>query len=148
MSDEPFVTPEATDYPGIFFRQSPVPMWVLDRGTRRYVDVNEAALRAYGYSRGEFLRLGPEDLRLPQDRAALEASLAATGEEPIAQGPALHVRSDGTLLDVEVTTQDLEIGGRAGGGGVGGDGTGPPRARHRVGRRHPGTPAPDRERGG
>ena len=136
MSGEPFVTPESAGYLGILFRQSPVPIWVLDRETRRYLDVNEAALRAYGYTRGEFLRLGPEDLRLPQDRAALEASLAATGEGPVAQGPALHVRGDGTLLDVEVTTEDLEIGGRPVRVVMAIDVTAPARAAYRVGRLH------------
>jgi PAS domain-containing protein len=62
--------------------------------------VNEAALRTYGYTRVEFLRLGPQDLRLPLDRAALEACLAASGEGPVALGPARLVCRDGTLLDV------------------------------------------------
>jgi PAS domain S-box-containing protein len=136
VTDEPLVNLEAADYLGILFRQSPVPMWILDRETRRYVSVNEAALRAYGYSRDEFLRLRPEDLRLPQDRASLEASLAATGEGPVAQGPALHVCRDGTLLDVEVTTQDIVLDGRRARVVMALDVTAPARAAYRLARLH------------
>jgi PAS domain S-box-containing protein len=136
VTDEPLVNLEAADYLGIFFRQSPVPMWVLDRESRRYLMANDAALRTYGYTREEFLRLRPEDLRLPQDRAALEASLAATGEGPVAQGPALHVCRDGTVLDVEVTTQDLVLEGRGVRVVMALDATAPTRAAYRLSRLH------------
>ena len=136
MTDGPLVNLEAADYLGIFFRRSPVPMWVLDRESRRYAMVNDAALRTYGYTREEFLRLRPEDLRLPQDRAALEASLAATGEGPVAQGPALHVCRDGTVLDVEVTTQDLVLDGRSVRVVMALDVTAPARAAYRLSRLH------------
>jgi len=136
VSDTPFVSPDAADHLGIFFRQSPVPMWVLDRQTRRYLAANDAALRTYGYTRDEFLRLRPEDLRLPQDLAALEASLAATGDGPVAQGPALHVCRDGTLLDVEVTTQDMELDGRSVRVVMALDVTAPARAAYRLSRLH------------
>jgi PAS domain S-box-containing protein len=128
--------PDASGYPGILFRKSPVPMWLLELDTRRYLAVNEAALRTYGYAEDEFLRLRPEDLRLPQDRAALEASLASTGDGPVAQGPARHVCRDGTLLDVEVTTQDLRMEGRRLRMVMALDVTAPARAAYRLQRLH------------
>ena len=133
---DPLAAADTPDYPGILFRHSPVPMWILELATRRYLAVNEAALRTYGYTAGEFLRLHPEDLRLPQDRAALEASLASTGDGPVAQGPARHVCRDGTLLDVEVTTQDLELGGRRVRLVMALDVTAPARAAYRLQRLH------------
>ena len=54
------------------FDRSPLPMWMFDRETLRFVAVNEAAIRRYGYSREEFGELTLADLRLPEDEAALQ----------------------------------------------------------------------------
>src|SRR5271163_4671572 len=51
----------------VFFENNPLPGWVCDTKTRRFVAVNEAAIRHYGYSRAEFLALTSGDLELPAD---------------------------------------------------------------------------------
>jgi PAS domain S-box-containing protein len=51
---------------------SPLPMWVFDARTLRYLAVNDAAVRLYGYSRDEFLGMTVEDLR-PQGAGEGEA---------------------------------------------------------------------------
>ena len=40
---------------GIPFAASPYPMWVYDRETRVFLEVNDAAVAAYGFSRAEFM---------------------------------------------------------------------------------------------
>src|SRR5260370_19844113 len=37
-------------------------MLLIDRSSMRYIDVNDAACRALGYTRGELLALGPQDI--------------------------------------------------------------------------------------
>src|SRR5271165_5081615 len=49
------------------FSVNPYPMWVFDRSTLRFLDVNDAAVEAYGYSREEFLSMKVTDLRPPED---------------------------------------------------------------------------------
>jgi PAS domain-containing protein len=44
-----------TDYQRLFER-SPIPMWVYDPGSTRFLDVNDAAVEHYGYSRAELRR--------------------------------------------------------------------------------------------
>lgn len=44
------------------FEKNPQPMWVCHRETQRLLAVNEAALRLYGYGRGEFLELSLSQL--------------------------------------------------------------------------------------
>ncbi|MGY5851048.1 PAS domain S-box protein [Salegentibacter sp. F14] len=44
------------------FDASPLPMWVLDRETLDFLNVNNAAMELYGYSRREFLTMNVRDL--------------------------------------------------------------------------------------
>jgi len=46
----------------MLYNESPFPMWVLDRQTLQFLSVNKAALRLYGYSREEFLKMNVRDL--------------------------------------------------------------------------------------
>ncbi|MGC2698507.1 MAG: PAS domain-containing protein [Candidatus Angelobacter sp.] len=46
-------------------------MWVFDRQSLAFIDVNEAALQQYGYSREEFLTMRIVDIRPPKDVSAL-----------------------------------------------------------------------------
>ncbi|KAA9345652.1 hybrid sensor histidine kinase/response regulator [Adhaeribacter soli] len=55
------------------FLNSPMPMWVFDNITLRFIDVNEAALNKYGYSRQEFLHMTLLDIIPPAyQKARLE----------------------------------------------------------------------------
>src|SRR4051812_9865718 len=52
---------------GIPFARSPYPMWIYDRETHGFLDVNDAAVVGYGYSRAEFLKMKLLDIRPPED---------------------------------------------------------------------------------
>jgi PAS domain-containing protein len=41
----------------IFFEHNPVPMFITDSQTRRFLLVNKAAIEIYGYSKEEFYRM-------------------------------------------------------------------------------------------
>src|SRR5215469_4297802 len=51
----------------LLFQGNPHPMWVFDLETLRILEVNEAAIQHYGYSREEFLGMTLTDLRVPED---------------------------------------------------------------------------------
>src|SRR6185369_12896647 len=55
----------------ILFDQSPKPMYAFDIETLSFFDVNEAALRYYGYSRTEFLSLTADKIRPPEEMALM-----------------------------------------------------------------------------
>src|SRR5438067_555905 len=79
---------------------NPLPMWIYDRGTLRFLAVNDAAVQAYGYSREEFLGLTIRDIRPPEDVPTLEASIRrSAGGDKIA-GTWRHRAKNGTLMDV------------------------------------------------
>src|SRR5205814_7845724 len=46
----------------------PLPAWIFDTGTLRFLAINDAAVRRYGYSRDEFLRMNVVDIRPAEDR--------------------------------------------------------------------------------
>jgi PAS domain-containing protein len=56
------------------FKQNPTPMWLYDLQTLRFLDVNEAALKAYGYTREEFLLLSFSEICLKEDGRKDEGS--------------------------------------------------------------------------
>jgi diguanylate cyclase (GGDEF)-like protein/PAS domain S-box-containing protein len=86
----------------LLFTSNPEPMWVVDTETLAFLEVNEAAVRHYGYSREQFLAM-----RLP--------SLLAPGEPPgaaLAGGTHRHLLRDGRVIDVETTVHTLPFAGR------------------------------------
>jgi two-component system, sensor histidine kinase and response regulator len=91
----------------LLFEDNPHPMWIYDLDTLAFLTVNDAAIRHYGYSRGEFLSMTIKDIRPPEDIPALlkEVGLARSGRHP--PGIWRHRKKDGALIDVEVTTQTL-----------------------------------------
>ena len=50
----------------MLFERSPLPMWVVDMKTLRFLAVNDAALRLYEFSRDEFLAMSAADIRPPE----------------------------------------------------------------------------------
>lgn len=99
-----------------YFRQlfdgSPMPMWVFDRESLRFLEVNRAAVEHYGYSRERFLQMTIRDIRPRDEVARLERHLegvSATGQRT---GVWQHLRADGSVIDVEIVSDVLEIDGR------------------------------------
>jgi PAS domain S-box-containing protein/putative nucleotidyltransferase with HDIG domain len=97
----------------LLFANSPLPMWMYDPHSLQFVEVNDAAIAVYGYSREEFLRMRIADIRPPEDLAALERSLAANRSDFRPSQSWRHVWKDGSLREVEVAAHSLTIGGRA-----------------------------------
>jgi PAS domain S-box-containing protein len=94
----------------LLFEQSPLPMWVADRETLRFLAVNEAAVREYGYTRPELLELTLGDIRSP---AGISGAPAEPAHDTTGQGiprPEVHRRKDQSLFDVEVVSHYIAFG--------------------------------------
>ena len=95
------------------FNGGPQPMWVHDRNTLRFLLVNEAAMRQYGWSRDEFLSSSVGILAAPGDTRLLPDSgdpSAAAATEPF---ETRHLTKDGRAIEVEVWTRSIDFGGQA-----------------------------------
>jgi PAS domain S-box-containing protein len=97
----------------LLFKKNPLPMWVFDLETLAFLDVNQAAIAKYGYSREEFLRMTVKDICPPEDIPALLQETHERVGELREVSRWRHLKKDGTLIDVEITTDDLEWQGRS-----------------------------------
>jgi diguanylate cyclase (GGDEF)-like protein/PAS domain S-box-containing protein len=97
------------------FLDNPQPMWAYDKETLRFLDVNDAAVAKYGYSRDEFLAMTIRDIRPVAEMPHLDASLLAqhTGSSVDSSGPWIHRLRDGRLIEVEVTSHMQTYLGRS-----------------------------------
>ncbi len=95
------------------FAHNPLPMWVLNRETLQILQVNEAALSHYGYSRMEFLEMRASDLHPPEEVPRLLAAFRSAAPQDQFAGQWRHVRKGGPILDVELLLRRMEYAGHA-----------------------------------
>jgi hypothetical protein len=100
----------ATKYQ-LLFKSHPEPMWVFDIETLRFLEVNEAAIRRYGYSREEFLAMSVKAIRPAEEIPAFLDSLR-TGKDLWQSGPWLHRTKDGSVIETLITSHVLTFGAR------------------------------------
>jgi PAS domain S-box-containing protein len=94
------------------FENNPHPTWVFDRETLKFLAVNTAAVRKYGYSRDEFLAMTLKDIRPAEDIPALLETVKALGNENESSGAWRHRLKDGTVIDTENTSYAMTFLGR------------------------------------
>jgi two-component system, cell cycle sensor histidine kinase and response regulator CckA len=95
----------------LLFTQHPLPMWVFDRKTHRFLEANNAAVEKYGYTREEFLNLTTLDIRPPEDVPSYMA-LRGRFSERIRLKDIRHRTKDGRIFYVEITAQGVKYSGR------------------------------------
>ncbi len=92
----------------LLFHSNPNPVWVFDLETQAFLEVNEAAIQHYGYSREEFLAMTISDIRPPEkDRLHEPAIPEAAGQGVVWR----HRRKDGSFIDVEVVWTPMVFNG-------------------------------------
>ena len=95
----------------LLFDAMPLPAWVYDADTLRFVAVNRAAMEHYGYSEEEFLANTILFVRPGEDvQRVLDYSHDSPGFDRI--GVFRHRRKDGSLIDVETISYGFELDGR------------------------------------
>jgi two-component system cell cycle sensor histidine kinase/response regulator CckA len=96
----------------LLFDRNPLPMWVFDCQTLRFLSVNDAAIEHYGYDRETFLRMRITDIRPDDQRDALELALVQPSNAKSEAGQFVHVTKEGRRIDVEVIADSIIINGR------------------------------------
>ncbi len=100
------------DYEAALFEQNPYPMWIYDLETLRFLRVNDAAIRQYGYSREAFLQMTLRDIRRSEDIAALEDNIARSGDSTPETSIWQHRLANGELFQAEIQSIPLMYEGR------------------------------------
>jgi PAS domain S-box-containing protein len=96
------------------FHNHPAPMWVYDKETLAFLEVNESAVAAYGWTRAEFLRMNLLDIRPEADRARVTVSAHAAAEGLMVTGPWTHRTASGTERQVQILSRGITFHGRQG----------------------------------
>ena len=97
----------------LLFDGNPVPMWVIELGTLKFLAVNDAALAHYGYSRDQFLQMTALDIRPVDDSEHFKEFIHTGGGSSQGQKIWRHQKADGTGILVSVYSATLTYAGRA-----------------------------------
>ncbi|WP_192357309.1 sensor domain-containing protein [Mesorhizobium mediterraneum] len=96
----------------LLFEENPIPMWVFDRASLRFLAVNQAAVEHYGYTREEFLSKSILEIRPAEDREAF-LQVIGTGEGSYRTGSTWrHIKADGSPIDIVAYSKGIEYDGR------------------------------------
>ncbi len=96
----------------LLFESNPQPMWVYDVESLQFLAVNDYAIAKYGYSREEFLSKTIFDIRPQEDFDILRNNLAIAKEKIQYSGIWKHKYKNGTVIQVEISSQSIRYNHR------------------------------------
>ncbi|MBI3966546.1 MAG: PAS domain S-box protein [Chloroflexi bacterium] len=96
----------------LLFASSPQAMWVYDRETLQFLEVNEVALARYGYTRDEFRQMRITDICATPGIAGLLEEEESGRSGLASSSDRRHRLKDGRSIDVEIACHGLEFAGR------------------------------------
>jgi PAS domain S-box-containing protein len=96
----------------LLFALNPLPVWLYDLESLSFLEVNDAAVNHYGYSRDEFLRMRITDIRPSEDVVVLLEEVRKPHLEEQSSGQWKHRLKSGAIIEVEINSNRMELGGR------------------------------------
>ena len=90
----------------LLFNQNPMPMSMISLPKRNFIDVNDAAIEFYGYSKEEFLEMNIKDLR-PEEEIINLSDISTYKAGINNTGIWRHRKKDGTIVKVNIITHDI-----------------------------------------
>ncbi len=95
------------------FKVSPIPMWVFDPETLKFLNVNNAALKHYGYSKEEFLSMTIKDIRPSYELDKLYGTIEENkNKDTLFSGIFSHHKKDGSIIHVEIQSSKIDFNGK------------------------------------
>lgn len=96
----------------ILLQTSPEPIFIYDLENLKFLDMNDATLKLYGYGKDEFLHMDLTDLYAPEDIQTLIESSNNHVTENVFIGPFRHKRKDGNSILVKISKTSIDYNGR------------------------------------
>jgi diguanylate cyclase (GGDEF)-like protein/PAS domain S-box-containing protein len=113
LEDEIIAANAASKNYRLLFEANPHPMWIYDRESLAFQSVNDAAVKQYGYSSDEFLKMTLLDIRPTEDFDTVVKEIRQAEPAQQLTGPWRHQTRDGSLIQVDIATQQMHSEGRA-----------------------------------
>jgi len=98
----------------LLFDNNPMPMWVFDAETTRFLGVNDAAVQHYGYSRETFLGMKLREIWPEDERVSHSEALQQAGESYHSGRNWGHLKADGSEIQVLTFGRRVNFEGRDG----------------------------------
>ncbi len=99
----------------LLFDKSPLAKWVIDLETFAFLEVNEAAVKHYGYSRDEFRRLTLADIRTKEELGPFERAIKEARTKGIkfeGRFETKHRKKNREVINVDVRYTEIVYNGR------------------------------------
>ena len=98
----------------LLFSNNPLPAWVFDTESMAFLEVNEAAVLHYGYSREEFLNMTIKQIRPEEDVPSLllHRTTPDSSSSVIYNGYWRHVKKNKEIINVEISSRHIDFKGR------------------------------------
>ena len=96
----------------LLFSYNPLPTWVLDRETLRFLEVNDAAVQQYGYSHDEFREMTLLDVDHVEEKEKHVEHFKQWSGGGRYHGNWKHRKKDGKVIEVEIVSHELNYAGR------------------------------------
>ncbi len=93
----------------LLFESNPTPTLLYEQESLAFLSVNEAAVRHYGFSRGEFAAMNLEHLALPGEVPLFVQKLSNLNAEAGNSGIWRHRKKDGKLAEMEITSHPVVL---------------------------------------
>jgi PAS domain S-box-containing protein len=95
----------------IFIKSNPQPIYIYEKESLRFLGVNEAALKLYGYKEDEFLQMDLTDLYTSEDIQTILESAGEIFKDGEFSKPFKHRRKDGNYIYVRMSRIDYNYEG-------------------------------------
>ena len=89
------------------FHNNPQPMWIYDVETLAFLEVNEAAVKHYGFTQEEFLSMTLKDIRPANELYKLMKDIETTENQFNQAGEWIHKKKDGEIISVEIVSYSI-----------------------------------------
>ena len=96
----------------LLFDSNPMPMWVFDIKTKRFLSVNDAAIASYGYDRDTFLKMSLFEIWPSEERHEHAGALEQIGDVFQSTRNWRHVKADGSEIEVLTFGRRVSFSGR------------------------------------
>lgn len=93
------------------FNLSPLPMWIINLESLTFLDVNNAALEQYGYTREEFMKMNVGDLRPAEDKERVIELLKNNKNYDNYENIGIwtHLKKNGEMLKVDIRSKSIDF---------------------------------------
>ena len=98
----------------VLFEKSPLPLWIYDLETLKILEVNNAAISLYGYSREEFLSMTLLQLRPERDIEKFLANIRNIGDALRESGVWTHIKKNKEEIQVLIFSRNIFYKGTPG----------------------------------